>query len=71
MEARIIDSVWFNLVGIVKVQDPITNEIKFYIGQGNGANQEKDEEFIANWGSPFQMEMFKAFFEKQEVNQNT
>ena len=52
---KILDSVWFtqyaHCIGIVKVQT--YDEIKFYIGVGNGRDQKADEQFIAERGARF------------------
>lgn len=47
---QILDSIWFNDIGIVKVLT-VNQEIKFYIGKTKlGNNQEQDEQHIAEWG---------------------
>lgn len=46
---------WFNgrsCVGVVRVNE-YTNGSKYYIGVGNGEDEEQDIEFIAAWGSKF------------------
>lgn len=50
---KILDSRWFNRVGIVRVEDPYEG-IKYYISDlrpGNTA--EEDEEEIMEWGARF------------------
>lgn len=63
---EIIDSIWFPLnvysyadrgnltvIGIVKVKDQLTGEIKYYIGAGIGKDLKYDEQLVAACGSPF------------------
>lgn len=63
MESKIIDCVWINSIGIVKVQDPVSHEIEFYIGVGDGLDQERDERYIADHGSKVYKNFIKKFFE--------
>lgn len=42
---KVLDVLWIgnygiNIVGIIKAQDVITKEIKFYIGTGKGESEE-------------------------------
>jgi hypothetical protein len=60
--SKIIDSVWFNRIGIVKVDTEF--EIKWYIGEGKGLNQQEDEDTIANRGTPFYPKPLENFFKK-------
>lgn len=52
MDANVL---WFTTnrgaVGIVKKQDPITKEFKFYIGIGLGNDENIDAEYIRQFGS--------------------
>ena len=63
---EIIDSIWFPLnvysyadrgnltvIGIVKVKDQLTGEIKCYIGAGKGEDLKYDEQLVAACGSSF------------------
>lgn len=63
---KVLDSVWYQpntyrylgtgdvtCIGIVKVQDTITSEIKQYIGYGKGENLEHDEDLIIAGGDRF------------------
>jgi hypothetical protein len=50
MNLKIIDSYWFNNVGIVICQDTVTGKRKAYIGVGLGINQQADEEHIKSYG---------------------
>jgi len=62
----IIDSIWFplttyhymdkgelNTIGIVKVLDTLTKEIKYYIGAAKGKKIDEDEQFVVMCGAPF------------------
>lgn len=61
--SRIINKWWFQtadeLVGIVKIQDEITGEQKFYIGVADGISEEIDETQIKRHGAKFIPEMIK------------
>lgn len=63
---EILDSIWFPLttfsyedcgtlktIGIVKVHDTLTNEIKYYIGASAGEDLMYDEQIVAACGTPF------------------
>ena len=63
---EIVDSIWFPLnvysyadrgnltiIGIVKVKDQLTGEIKYYIGASKGEDLKYDEQLVAACGSPF------------------
>lgn len=63
---EIVDSIWFplnvysyadkgdlNVIGIVKVKDQLTGEIRCYIGAGKGEDLKYDEQLVAACGSPF------------------
>ena len=56
--SKILNLWWFSpmageQIGIVKLQDEITGEIKFRIGLGQGKNEKKDAEYIKDWGANF------------------
>lgn len=66
---EVLDSIWFTpamypplergniaCIGIVKVKDTITNEIKSYIGYGMGENVKFDEDYIIASGSKLKKE---------------
>ncbi len=63
---NVVDSIWFNEVGIVKVLDDV-GDAKYYIGKTSPTNatQEEDEQFIAAWGSEISIYIVKHFFEIQ------
>ena len=63
---EILDSIWFPLttfnyedcgtlrtIGIVKVRDTLTQEVKYYIGASAGEDPLYDEQIVAACGSPF------------------
>lgn len=49
---KILDVVWFNKVGIVRVEDEYDG-IKYYIKDVVGLNEEEDTWKVADWGSSF------------------
>ena len=60
---KILGSLWFGgVIGIVRVQTEYDG-IKYFIGQGNGINQEDDEQHIASYGSTASPEVIKSFME--------
>ncbi len=64
MASKIVDSWWFcnftgGCIGIVKTEDEVTKKIKYRIGNGNGADEDLDAEFIKNYGSQFYPEIIK------------
>ena len=56
----VIDSKWYGLIGIVKVN--AGHEIKWYIGTGLGFDLEMDELTIAERGMPFYPNHMNNFF---------
>ena len=52
MEYNVIDSVWYNTIGIVWVKTEYDG-VKAYIGIGSGLDQKADEQHIAAWGQTF------------------
>lgn len=52
---KILNVVWYcaghGNVGIVRVLSS-SGEIKYYIGQVAGQDEDADKEWIASWGSP-------------------
>ncbi len=53
---KILDKMWFNGVGIVRVQTDFDG-IKYYIkgmhGMGIENTEEEDAQIVADWGSTF------------------
>ncbi|WP_308533254.1 hypothetical protein [uncultured Peptoniphilus sp.] len=67
---NILRSIWFSpwtgdlqTIGIVKCQDKVTDEVKLYIGTGQGLNQFEDEMLIVKRGAPLYPELLKKFLE--------
>lgn len=46
---KFISVVWFNQIGVVKCEDLVTGETKFYIGNGQGFDEKDDIKFIMSW----------------------
>lgn len=65
MPYNVIDSVWFDKIGIVKVQTKY-NGIKYYIGKGRGLDESEDEQFIAKLGMPVSKIVLKSFFKEED-----
>jgi len=57
---KIIDSVWFDKIGIVKIDNGF--ETKWYIGMAGGHNKELDEKRIALAGMPVHPKLLQGFF---------
>lgn len=49
---KVLDAIWFNKVGIVRVEDEYDG-IKYYVKDVDGLNEEDDMWNIAYWGSTF------------------
>lgn len=49
---KVLDAIWFNKVGIVRVEDEYDG-IKYYIKDVGGLNEEDDTWYVVNWGSTF------------------
>ena len=62
MDYKVLGSIWFNKVGIVRVQTAYDG-IKYYIGQGDGLSMEDDEQYIAAWGSTVAPDVVRSFME--------
>lgn len=64
----ILDEYWINTptsgmqMGIIKAQDQITGEVKFYIGTGTGMNEKIDRQMIIDWGSKVDPKTMIDFF---------
>jgi hypothetical protein len=65
MQYEVLNSIWFGKIGIVEVKT-LFNGIKYYIGKGNGLNQEDDEQHIAKLGMPVSKSSMIHFFTKTE-----
>ena len=62
MDYNVIDSIGFGNIGIVRVR-PEYGPDKFYIGTGNGHNQNYDEQMIAMQGKPYYPQYLERFFD--------
>ena len=51
-----------NILGIIKTQDAVTEEIKFYIGTGKGISEQEDIALILVGGQKYTEEQFKNIF---------
>ena len=59
----VLDSRWFNTVGMVLVEDQITMKTAVYIGSGMPSNDKaSDEVHIAQWGSKVPKKMAESVF---------
>jgi hypothetical protein len=69
-KVNVLESVWYGEIGIVKIDNGF--EIKWYIGRGQGINQERDEQWIAAYGMPFYPQMLEQFFNiKKQENEHS
>lgn len=60
MEYNVVESFWFNEIGIVKVH-LATGDFALYIGKGEGKDQKKDEQHIAANGSKVPRDILVKF----------
>ena len=63
---KTIDVLWFSgakCIGIVCVETD-QGERKFYIGTGDGLNEERDKKTIADWGIRIQPEDLQDWFKR-------
>lgn len=61
--ANVDDTMWFNLVGIVKVKDQYDG-VKYYIKEVSGLDEYQDAQNIANWGSSFPKDVGDLLFKQ-------
>lgn len=59
-EYNVVDAIWFNTIGIVKVDTGYG--LKWYIGNTSGENEEYDKQYIAKYGTPVYPGVIKEFF---------
>ena len=64
---KIIDSVWFDKIGIVKVDTGY--ETKWHIGIGKGNNKEIDEKIIMHGGMQVHPKALQLFFKSIKEQQ--
>ena len=57
--SRVVNSWWFNDIGIVKVHDDKINQDKFYIGRALGFDEQADIEYIKSFGTRFYPDLIK------------
>ena len=57
--SKILESVWFDKIGIVKTDNGY--ETKWYIGVGKGNNKELDEKIIMHGGMIFSPKALQSF----------
>ena len=67
MEYNVVDSCWFNKIGIVKVVSR-TGEQNLYIGEGDGIDQKKDEQKIAATGMKINIHVLVKFLYDRSFN---
>ncbi len=60
---EVVNSIWFNHIGIVKVKTKHFG-YKYYIGQGVGLDQEEDEQKIARNGMPVNKSIINEFLKE-------
>lgn len=67
---ELVDVLWFNTrkgtQGLVKCKDLTTKEIKFYLGIGEGSDEDEDIKRIIDWGAKFPKSLILNFFEVGE-----
>ena len=59
----VLDTIWYDRLGIVKGKDLITDEIKFYIGCCLGISEKFDINYIVKNGTKYTSESFKILTE--------
>lgn len=59
-EHNIVDVIWFDTIGIVKVDTGFG--FKWYIGQASGTDEEYDKQYIASYGKPVYPGVITEFF---------
>jgi len=59
---KILDVMWFGNVGIARVDS--FGEIKYYIKEVDGLDEEHDKQDIANWGCSFSKDAGDMLFRK-------
>lgn len=65
---KILDSVWYNKFGIIKARDLITNEIKIYMGEGEGLDEQTDIYHIVSFGTKYTPDSFRQLIKWLEVD---
>ena len=70
VEYNVVESYWFNAIGIVKVVNSV-GQHNLYIGQGEGKDQHKDEQKIAALGVKIDVPSLVKFMYDQRKNTKT
>jgi hypothetical protein len=60
---KVVDSIWFNQIGIVKVETEHYGN-KYYIGEGVGLDRQEDEQKIARNGMPVYKSIINEFLKE-------
>lgn len=66
---KVVDCFWFtNLnyqqcMGIIKIYNKIDKRYYYYVGFGDGLNEDKDIETIVDYGTQYTEEQFKVIYE--------
>ena len=60
---EILDALWYGKLGIIKARDKVTNEIKIYIGEGDGLDIQTDIYHIVSFGTKYTPESFKKLID--------
>lgn len=56
---EILNTIWYGKLGIIKARDKTTNEIKIYIGEGEGEDERTDIYKIVSFGTKYTPESFR------------
>ena len=65
---KVIDCFWFTNIhykqcmGIIKIYDTKTKKYTYYVGFGDGENEEDDIQEIVEWGTKYEEEQFKDMY---------
>lgn len=65
---KILDSIWYGKLGIIKAKDKITNETKIYIGEGEGLDVQTDIYRIVSFGTKHTPESFNQLIDWLEAS---
>lgn len=60
---KILEKYWFDTVGLLIVEDTITNEKYVYIGNASGLNIEKDINTILGYGAKYSLKTFQKMLD--------
>jgi len=65
MTYNIVDTLWFNDIGLVKVYDEYVG-YKYYIGKAKGLDEHEDAQSIAAWGTPVYPSVIQEMFGNED-----